>query len=522
MIYITGNSFMQIIGIHWDQPHFRTAHLRANRQEIEILALEDVKQLYKFNFRGKVTTGISGKDLLIRNVTLKIKKHRHLREALRFQSETTSHLAPEEILSAALLHENKKEKITEATVVTVLRNVIKTHLTLYESFGITPDRVSAIPQALLRYALWKNPSLEQGFLIDLGSSEWSCIWIENKRLKKSFSLTGGVEDLLSALWEDRKKTLLHKEVEGVGRQIDLLQLKPELNPHLHKKIIEKRQEIAKVIYSFSQHSVPCPIFFTGRTDAFVHIREYLIESVQELIVAEKKLPPPSEEHKYAISIGLGLEETVPSRDSLQFLQDEFFPKKNWRKTGFFSLLLLILSLLSSGFLTFWSQHNYNQKGQALVQSIEQLLSQYDPELKNELLENKEFPKKIIQSWVAAIRKNEQNASYLQPPPKVSELFYWISQHPLLKTFSEAGDPIEWKDIRYRLVKFPKIGSAQEIYQAQVDLEFHLKNPTNARKFHEALLKGDEWICAEEGIGWESVSAGYKASFFLKQRKKHVF
>src|SRR5580704_13199623 len=100
MINITGNSFMQILGIHWDQPYFRTAHVRFNRQGIEILHLDSgAKPHYKPNFRGKIITGLPAKDLLIRSFTLNIQKQKHLEQALRFQSETTSHLLPEEVLS---------------------------------------------------------------------------------------------------------------------------------------------------------------------------------------------------------------------------------------------------------------------------------------------------------------------------------------------------------------------------------------------------------------------------------------
>lgn len=521
MIYITGDSFMQTVGIHWDQPHFRAAYLRSNRRGIEILGLDSgVKLLYKTDFRGRIITGLSGSDLLIRHFSLKVEKKRHLEKALQFQSETTSHLPPDQVLSAALLYQNKQEKTTEATYITALKEKIRAHLNFYASLEISPDRVGAAPQALVRYALWKHPGLEKGFFVDLGSSEWSCLWIEDGKLKKSASFAGGIEELLEALWEDRKKTLLQKEVEGVAKQIDVLQLKPQLNPHLQQKLAEKRQELAKAIYAFSRQSSPCPIFFTGRTGAFVHLREYLLESIQEVVSTEKKLPPPIEEHKYAISIGLALEETMPDDQSVQFLQKEFFPRKNWKKAGWFTLCLTVFSVLGSAALLFWGKYTYRQQEETIVQSIEKLLSRHEPGLKPLLIEEGRPASSILRSWMHSLEEADKKPSYAVTVPKVSETLDWLSHHPLLKTFEEQGDPLEWKEIRYRLVRFPKIGVPKEEYKAEVEIEFNTKNSTNARKFHEALLKSDDYIDTKQPIGWEASSQGYKAAFFLKQKATH--
>lgn len=514
---------MQTVGIHKDHPHFLVAYLRFNSRGVEILGLDSgVKLLYKKGFRGKIITGLSGKDLLIRHFSLKVKKKRHLEKALQFQSETTSHLPPDLVLSAALLYENKQEKNTEATYITALKEEIRSHLNFYSSLEISPDRVAAVPQALVRYALWKYPGLQKGFFVDLGSSEWTCLWIEKGRLKKSFSLSGGVEELLEALWEDRKKTLLQKEVEEVAKQIDVLQLKSQLNPHLYQKLTEKRKELAKVIYAFSRQSPSCPIFFTGRTDVFVHLREYLLESIQDAITTEKKLPPPLEEHKYAISIGLALEETLPDDQSIQFLQHEFFPRKNWKKAGWFSLCLFLCSLLGSASLWTWSQYADRYQEQSMIQSIDKLLSRHDPELKASLMAEKHPVSTILRQWMKALEDIDKQPSYTLTVPKVAELLDWLSHHPLLTAFADQGDPIEWKNMSYRLVHFPKIGSLKEEYKVQVDLEFATNNSTNARKLHEALLKEDQFIDTKQAIGWEASSQHYKATFFLKQRAPHDF
>lgn len=514
---------MQIVGIHWDQPYFRTAYLRFNRRGVEILGLDSgVKLLYKANFRGKIITGLSGKDLVIRNFTLKVEKKRHLEQALQFQSETTSHLPSNQILSSALLYENKKDKTTEAVHITALKEVIGDHLDFYSSLEIAPDRITAIPQALLRYAVWKHPEVEKGIFVDLGSSEWSCIWVEQGKLKRSFSLSEGIEQLLLALLEDRKKTLLQKEVEGVGKQIDLLQIKSHLNPHLHTKLTEKRQELAKIIYAFCRQSSACPIFFTGRTDAFVHLREYLMEPLQEVVISDKKLPPPIEEHKYAISIGLALEERAPYHQSVQFRQEEFFIHKNWKKAGLLITLLLALSMLGSLGALLWNHYTCLSKEQEMIRSVEGLLSRCDPTLKTAIFPKGASTRETIEHWISTIEETDKQPSYTLKVAKVSEILEWLSNHPLLKTFQESGDPIVWKEIKYRLIHFPKIGAVKEEYKAQVEIEFLTENSTNARKFHETLLKGDHYVDAKQPIGWENSSHDYKVTFFLTQKVHHDF
>ena len=490
MIHITGNFFMQILGIHWDQPYFRVACLRLSKQNVEILGLDSgVKLLYKADFRGKIVTGLSAKDLLIRSYTLHVQKQKHLEKAIQFQSETTSHLPQEEGSVTTIFYPNKQSKTTEITSITALRQVIGSHLQFYSSWEIAPHRVSAVPQALLRYARWKYPMLQKAMLIDLGSSEWTCIEMSEGKLKQTVSFMGGIEELLEALCKDRRKNLLQKEVEAAARQIDLLQLKPQLNPHLQETLLTKKQEIAKAIYAFSRESVDYPVLFSGRTDAFVHIREYLLEGLPGIKAANGELLPPIEEHKYAVSIGLGLEETAPHREGVQFLQEEFFPRKNWKRAGMFCLLLFTLSLSCSAALWLWGKSCFERKQQEIVQWIEQILSRHENAGKANILKGGQTAEAALQKWTNVLEKDEKKPFYIAASPKVSHVLHWLSNHPLLKTFEEEEEPLEWKEIRYRLLQFPKIGSPQENFQAQVELCFAAKHAIQARKFHEALLRG---------------------------------
>ncbi len=522
---------MYILGIHLDPPFIRTALLYKKGQKIEIRALHaalisseplttdpspnvkqqyttpknetffgdpssNVKQLYIKNFSGRIASGISSRDLLIRSIELKVTSHRHIEEAIAFQTEATSYFNPTDILTVPLLQ--KKEKgCTRALLFTASRECLKKYFAELEKLEIDPDSVSAIPLALCHFARWKFPQFLDALIIDIGSSEVSCILMEQGELKKAHAILGGVEVLLAALLQDRRKILLKKEIEGAAKQIDLLLLKPSLNPHLTENLNSLRQEITKVLYSFSRGEKRA-VIFTGRTDAFIHLAEFLTEETIHLATQE--------EEKFAVSIGLALEQT--RTHSLNFRQAEFFPRKNWKRMGIYALSLFSISLfLSVACISFGLRSSFLRK-------TEMLRSLHFSE--EGCLEEK------IDQWISSIEKNNNEYPYILQAPKVAEVFAWLSSHPLLEELKKQNDPIDIREIQYQLINFPKIGSTKNPYLAKVDIEFKFKNAMNARKFHEALRAGDDRVNPNLEISWDALTDSYRTSFFLKNRSSHVF
>lgn len=497
---------MHILGIHLDPPFIRCALIRKRNREIEIRSLkafllnemENVKPLYIEEFKGRVVSGISSKDLLVRSIELKIGGNRHIEEAIAFQSEATSHFKPEEILTVPLLQKKEKGN-AEALLFTVPRDALKRHLSELEKWEIDPDRVSSVALALCHFVRWKFPKLLNALVIDLGSSETTCAFLENGQLKKAHPVSGGVEALLAALLEDRKKILLKKEIEGAAKQLDLLLLKPGLNPHLTASLTELRQELTKIQYCFSREKIP--VIFTGRTDAFIHLCEFLIEGSENHLTLE--------EQKFAIAIGLALEPT--HSQSLQLRREEFFPRKNWRRLGLYAFSLLTASVLLSGLLFgFGVQSNVSRK----TKLLNSLQASTRKKLSGDVEEK-------IDHWIAAIETNNKEYPYIIQAPKVVEVFSWLSSHPLLEELKKEGDPIDLREVRYQLVKFPKIESPKEPYLAKVEIEFQFKSATNARKFHEALRRGDDLINPSLDITWDALNDAFRTSFFLKNRSPYV-
>lgn len=491
---------MHILGIHIDPPFTYTAHIYKGRRGVEIRGLKsndlNVKPLYISNFKGRIVSAISAKECLIRPMELKIASQKHMEEALIFQSEAISHFNPAEVLTVPFVQKKGKESV-EALLFTVPKEALRLHLAELEKLGADPDGVSTAPMALCHFMRWKFPDLSDAFIVDLGSHETTCVLMEKGQLKKAHAISVGVEKLLASLLEDRKKILLKKDIEGTAKQIDLLLLKPGLNPHLAEHLGELQQELLKAFHSFHRGMEKKPVIFTGRTDAFIHLREFLMDApIQDF-----------EEQKFAISLGLALEQT--STQPLQLRQQEFFPKKNWEKMGLFAVGLLGASLLLSATIYLFSSLECQKRKTEMVHLL--------PES-----QSKKAVEEQIDEWIAAVEKNNKEYPYILQAPGASEVLAWLSAHPLLNELKTEGDPIDLKEVRYQLVKFPKMNATKEPYLAKVELEFQFKSAMNGRRFHEALRNGDDLVNPQLEMTWDALNEGYRTSFFLKNRGPHVF
>ncbi len=510
---------MQILGILIDKPLLRVALIEKSRAGCKIIYLnshpynerESVKQLYTKAFKGKISSAISAQRTLMSPVEVNIGNSRHLDQALAFQTEAASHLDKTDTISDPYILKRTKEN-TQALLFTTTKSMIREHLSALEKLSLDPDTISSAPLALVDYFKWKIPTIQDGFFIDLGSEEWTCVCMEKGHLKKFHSIEGGVESLLDALWEDRKKTLFPKEIPGIAKQIDLSQLKSSLNPHLFSKLRAMKLEMARVIYAFSSNSGKKPLFFTGRADAFGQMEEYLKEGLEESISPGPEIDLPKEEQKYAISIGLGV-----CQNSLQFRKDEFFPQKTWKSLGAFAFSLALASLVIGFALIEFSNHSLRSKSQKMVSFLETSLKQWDKDLAQKIF-IQEDEEEVLRRWDKAVTTHLKQPSYMGQYPKVSEVLSWLYQHPLVQ---ERTDPIIFKSLRYQLSECPRIDTPRDPYQAKMEIEFETKSPLNARKFHEDLHEGEAWVDNKEDVQWEVSENTYRASFYLKKERTNA-
>ncbi len=510
---------MQILGLCIDRPFLRLAFLEKKGKLVEIRSIktiqfnstDDVKQFYMSASSANTATVVPA---LIRHLDFKISSIPQIEQGLPFQIESLTHLLAEEICYTSQIVPDKKG--AKATVYFIPKSTLNSHLEAWKTFSIEPDFVTAQAQAMISFANFRSPNLKSAFLVHLGSQEWTCVWMENGVIERSFSIPMGMESLLSALWEDRKKVLFQKEIEGVAKQIDLLELKPLFNPQLSQQLETQKQALANVLFSFQQIAGVRPIFFTGRLQTFGRLPEYLTGALPALPIHIPQIPISPEEYQNALALGAGLELAADRRDPIQFLKGEFIPRKAWRRVGAWSISLIVISMALSMLLFELGRTEFHKTKSIMADSLKELID-------SKVAKNA-FSKGLdhgIDHTLDLIEKNDKEAPYLLTVPTVSEFLSWLSSHPILSSFEAAGDPLEIVNVRYQLVSFPKIGAMKDPYTAKVELEFRIKSPMNARKFHETLLAGDELIDLGTEITWESLADSYRTSFTLVQRIPHV-
>ncbi|MDE3055169.1 MAG: hypothetical protein KGI80_00510 [Verrucomicrobiota bacterium] len=504
------------LGIHVDIPFQRVALVQKRAGTPLLVRCGSLEEMSPF-ISGRVVSGLSSEDLLVRPVTLKAVKRRHLHQALAFQAENDPLLPEDEFLSVHYVKQRDKKE-TRAYLCTLSRKALHLHLDHLKTYKIDPDVVSCNDLALLHYVRWKIPPLKDAFIVHLGSKEWTGIWMEKGELQKSYCIPGGIQLLLSALQEDRKKNLPAQELESVAKQIDLLQLKTNLNPKLNQQLHLLRQELAKTLFSFHRASGERPLLFTGLIDSFGRIREFLSFPCQEIIVNQHPLfAPAPEEEPFAIAIGLALQQM---EQPLQLRREEFFPKKNWRKAGLISIFLLLTSLLCTAALLSYGHLLLKERLDKLTLETARQNARLDPAIQQELFRSGPV---TPQRWIAKFSSAHSESPYIVRAPKVTEFFCWLCNHPVFLEAKKEGEPFEILSLNYQMEECPKMDDLSAAYLAKVEINFSASNNMYARKFHEALLKEESMIDLSSELEWETATDDtYHVSFSLQNyRTPHV-
>lgn len=511
---------MQILGISIDKPLLHLAFIEKNQRRkgfylksFPLNEIENVKQLYTPSFKGKISSTFSAKNLLMRTFEVNTASEKHLEQAIAFQAEALSHFDEKDLFSIPHIVKRLKDK-TEIQLFTTPREVLREHLDSLEKINLDPDCVTASPLALTHYVKWKLPNLQNAFLLNLGSEEWTCVCIQNGEMKKFHSILGGTESLLAAFGEDRKKNLSAKEIIGAAKQIDLLEMQASLNSHLFSQLVSMKQEVSRIIYSFFLLYGQNPLLFTGQIDAFGQIQEYLEKELGDLICPNISPEISREEQKYAIPIGLVV---GFNKNKVQFRKNEFFPKKIWKKAGLYSLSFITASLLIGGSCILMGNHILQTHQQKMASLLQENLNRWDPPLAEKIFAGS-CNEEVFAGWNRSVAVHSKEYPYIARFPKVSEVLSWIYQHPVVLAAKQTEDPIVIQSIRYQLLRHPKIEAPKDPYEGKVEIEFTTKNPLNARKFHQSLHKGEGWVDSEQEIQWEPSENLYRTSFYLKKER----
>jgi len=495
---------MQAIGIHLDGSTLRWALVQWNGRRLRALSCQTGTDYVKPLYTNPLISGLACSDLVIRSLPFSAPPSKKLQDALILQAQTSLYLKPEETITLAVQHATQQQTTTYSTTASAL----DAHLEQFKCFQLDPERVGAMPAAFLAFIKWKAPGLHSYFLIDIGQSFSSCLWVEQGVVQKAHDIPLGAHSLKIAFQEDRKKLISLKERDA----IDFSSLKSGQYPFLAEGARALRRELSKLLTSFH---VQKPLILTGELDPAGPFRDFLWEQLSAIATEEIQLDLLPDERVYARSLGLAADYLLQRKQPLQFRMREKIAPKIWEQLGLRSLGLLLASLLfcSAFYLlgTFWLESRERE----IFRNVERWAAGQDPELRSTLFSAEDEPQLLVQQWLRIVDKNKKEYPFLMKAPRVAVFLHWLSSHLLLESFRQGGDSISLEEIRYFLESFPHLDALQEPYLTKVELEFKLANPLHARQLHEALLQDEEIVDTTREIEWDVLSDRYRTSFYLK-------
>src|SRR3990167_2138421 len=356
------------LGIHVDSIHLYTVFLEKKDKKISIHSIqtvlfnsENVKRLYSFQGKGLTTTAIHS---LTRHIEFPFISQKKIEQGLPFKIEALTLSNLQNLVYGYQLDIHKTK--SEVSVFLSHKEDLIQRLNTCPFFS-TLELVTAIPKALLNFANFQCPDLENAFLVDLGLNQWTVVHIEKGKVKQSYVIEGGIDRFFQSLWQDRETKIFKEELETVAKKLDVLKLAPSEDPSFFNHLNELRNHLHQVFLNFKQQSKETKnILFTGKIDAFENLCHYLLKET-DLINYEPKLPIAKEYLQHAISIGSALE--AFEKQPVQFLTGDFTPRYTWRKLGMWGASLLIASFFISGAISFLGFQKFQAEKKEMAQSL---------------------------------------------------------------------------------------------------------------------------------------------------------
>jgi type IV pilus assembly protein PilM len=224
-------------------------------------------------------------------------------------------------------------------------------------------------------------------------------------------------------------------------------------------------------------------------------------------------------HEYAIAIGAALDASSQDKQTVQFLEGKWAPKRQKENRKKWATQLATLCLALTLCVGLGGQVLLSKKKKALS---DRLLSYLPCRLSNPIPQSIEEWEDSLWQWENSLKAKKISFPFWLTVPAVSDVLAWLSSHPALSC-PDGGkkEGIDIKSFRYQLFKYPKLGDAGGIYAAKVDLELVATTPRLAREFHDALLKGDQIVNGKKEIKWNGEETVYWTSFELNPIKKEV-
>jgi type IV pilus assembly protein PilM len=499
--------------------------------------INDVKRLYIHY--PLVTTGLEGKEVLVRPLHLPLTKDKDIEAALAFQAEP---LLPYPADQALLTYQiaSKNQESTDLLLLAARKDGLKTHLESWQTLQIEPEKVACIPSALCQFGVVHLPQNITYLILHVAQLEMTCVLIKDGKLLASFALAEGLSLLLNAQADDGISCLPQSESEWQA-------LDSQENPHLIEALKRLQKEIVKISFALVKElkgdSIE-GIAITGEAAEWPGLSQMLVQNSHfPLLVCEPSSDYSSQKLlSYGVPIGLALGSLPNQSNCIDFRQQEWTYPHPWRRLiKPLTIYFILVFLLSFAFYFFGQQYLHYQEDQLKLTYLDLLAGMHKSHDQFERVFLSKNPKEYEQfnDNIPLIEKIEQEdlmerLSFLQKElqatpdsfplfaniPKVSDVLAWLSQHPTVAFLDEEGHPqtrLQIENFSYTMLKRPQHGKKQEKYQVKVELEFSSPTPKSAREFHDALIAPNDWVDPKGEVKWSSNRGKYKTSFFLKDK-----
>ena len=498
------------------------------------------KQLLQRMKKALVVTAMPTQDVLMRPLSLKVKKEKDIDSILPFQAEPLLPYPVENAVLDRLLLSKDKEG-ADVAFFAVRKDHLAEEIKRWNALEIDPEVITAAPVALALFAKNFAKSETPYFVLYLGYTQAFCLLIDEGKLLAAQALPVKMESLAIALAEDEDLPLADTRVKLADPGFVFPPL--EDHPFLENALETMRTSLSRITLALGKQ-------LKGREAGSLLMLGDLPTGLKEQFSAalNKPLlqltPPPEfkmEERdleRFALCIGEALSARPGTQEQINFRQQEFQFPDRWKrlKQPVLIYLLLCIGIALALFIYSKAEVGY-EEGQVrlhyleLLQIMNKPYEQFERQYLSKFSTDKEAASGELHD-VAALSTEElkKRLSYLEKElqatpqvyplqpntPLVSDLLAWIATHASFKgKDGEAGLQIE--SLNYTIVKRPEPSKKQEKYQVKVELEFSSPTPKMAREFHDALIAPNDIVDPKGEIKWNSSHDHYRTSFYLKDK-----
>lgn len=493
---------------------------------------EGVKPLYideknpKFQYwleNDLVVSALSGEDVLVRPMDIKLTKQKEIDQVLYFQAEPLIPFPIDDTVVDRIIMGRDKEG-TALTLLAVPGEKLQYHLDELSQVGIEPEVVTSEQAALSAYLQTIIPQddsadLKAQILICLESDHTTCILNKKGRLAAAQTIPIGCQNLKSVASEENKQEL-KEAFEGL------------------------RNEITRVVYALGKQlrgEELSGIVITGEGANWGSLGKDLTSNLQKPLIVVRPLKGLTLEQQnlFATPLGAALTGLPHFKDQVNFRQNKYRfsnPLKRFKKALFvYGLVALGLAgaayfsgLQYLGYQEDKVRENYVQMLARIKRpfnEVEGLYLKKDPTDPSLVKDVKQLPIYEITKRLDFLEKEIHSAPALFPlfpnVPRVSDVLAWLTSHPHVVLKEDGKENIESlvqiESLSYMMTKRPELNKKSERYQVKVELELTAMSPKEAREFHDALISPNDMVDPKAEVKWNATKGRYRTSFFLKDR-----